>query len=354
MKPTKNRVFCNKINRVKMLFPSKEKADNFIAFNTEGISGQSRNVPIRSYYCSVCNGWHVTHKPLTDTYIQKDNETRIGSRLALFIDEIKKSFIPEDWQRWKPLIDEAAEWTKALSENVEYASLVREADRQLTHYIKCVESGERRLKKTLERPRQEQEVSINRILKAIHQNMESLNFDKCLIVARKLASHTENPLFAELGQEVRVSAKRMTDCLLDTDMAGSLRWMVKTIASVNYEMDSLDKDALHVHIQKLRTELNRLEENEVPDCLIQPLRNEVDNISKLIALRKEDVCDSYEKVRLLLLDAVTALEEKDKDCFNARMADADERLKLIPWSAEKMIWMKKFVDIHEASLNMMV
>jgi len=43
-----------------MLFESKKKADNFIRFNREDIALTSRKVPIRSYYCIFCCGWHVT------------------------------------------------------------------------------------------------------------------------------------------------------------------------------------------------------------------------------------------------------------------------------------------------------
>lgn len=60
MKPTKNRKFCIGCKKTKMLFESQSKADNFIKFNSEEISIQSKKVPTRSYYCSFCCGWHVT------------------------------------------------------------------------------------------------------------------------------------------------------------------------------------------------------------------------------------------------------------------------------------------------------
>lgn len=50
MKPTKNRTFCASINRVKMLFETKEKADNFINFNAVEIAENNSYAPIRSYY----------------------------------------------------------------------------------------------------------------------------------------------------------------------------------------------------------------------------------------------------------------------------------------------------------------
>ena len=63
MKPTKNRVYCYGCQRSKMLFESKEKADKFIAYNSEGILEENGKAPVRSYYCGMCGGYHVTSNP---------------------------------------------------------------------------------------------------------------------------------------------------------------------------------------------------------------------------------------------------------------------------------------------------
>ena len=46
-----------------MLFESKAKADNFIAYNSEGIMEENGKAPVRSYYCELCGGYHVTSNP---------------------------------------------------------------------------------------------------------------------------------------------------------------------------------------------------------------------------------------------------------------------------------------------------
>lgn len=60
MKPKKNKVYCPDCNRTKMLFPSEEKALNFMRFNTAEILEESNTAPIRAYYCDSCSGWHLT------------------------------------------------------------------------------------------------------------------------------------------------------------------------------------------------------------------------------------------------------------------------------------------------------
>ena len=60
MKPTKNKIFCVSCKRPKMLFESQAKADNFILYNKEEIEEENCKAPVRSYYCRLCGGWHVT------------------------------------------------------------------------------------------------------------------------------------------------------------------------------------------------------------------------------------------------------------------------------------------------------
>lgn len=60
MKPTKNRVYCYDCGRHKMLFNDEKKADNFIKFHHDSDEFGKGYVPKRSYFCTVCGGWHVT------------------------------------------------------------------------------------------------------------------------------------------------------------------------------------------------------------------------------------------------------------------------------------------------------
>lgn len=56
MKP-KHRVMCLDCGKLKILFDSESKANNFIKFNAEEIP---HGHLLRSYYCISCCGWHVS------------------------------------------------------------------------------------------------------------------------------------------------------------------------------------------------------------------------------------------------------------------------------------------------------
>ena len=60
MKPKKNQIFCVACGRPKMLFETEAEAQAFIRFNSGDILKVSRKAPVRSYYCQLCGGYHVT------------------------------------------------------------------------------------------------------------------------------------------------------------------------------------------------------------------------------------------------------------------------------------------------------
>lgn len=72
MRP-KNRVFCARIGRLKMLFATKKKAENFINFNGGEIKEENGYAPIRVYYCQCCGGYHLTSKQLKSEVIVKES-----------------------------------------------------------------------------------------------------------------------------------------------------------------------------------------------------------------------------------------------------------------------------------------
>lgn len=66
MKPTRNHVFCYGCRKHKMIFETQAKADNFIRYNSEDILEENGKAPVRSYYCQICGGYHVTSNPSSE------------------------------------------------------------------------------------------------------------------------------------------------------------------------------------------------------------------------------------------------------------------------------------------------
>lgn len=103
MKPTKNRYYCVAIDRIKMLFESESKANNFMKFNAETIEKENGYKPVRAYYCASCIGWHLTSIPLTKP-----------STNSTIISFVKKKNI----QKYQPLKNQNLEIKKQSKEIV--------------------------------------------------------------------------------------------------------------------------------------------------------------------------------------------------------------------------------------------
>lgn len=92
MKPVKNHIFCLGCNRPKIAFESKEKANNFIKFNSSEILEQTGKAPIRSYFCTFCSSWHVTSNKSTVAGEKLDyRDAHLISKLTSF-ERTKQSF----------------------------------------------------------------------------------------------------------------------------------------------------------------------------------------------------------------------------------------------------------------------
>ena len=66
-----------------MLFPTKEKAERFMEYNSDEIDEETGRRPVRAYFCIACGGWHITSQEdsiqihsAVDKYFQEENELR--------------------------------------------------------------------------------------------------------------------------------------------------------------------------------------------------------------------------------------------------------------------------------------
>ena len=128
MKPTKSRVYCVACMRSKMLFETQEKADRFIQYNKEDIEEENGKAPVRSYYCRLCGGWHVTSVPSESaTRFEKRDEriaaeldviNRISEDLEAFSKEIQMLYIKSDAAICQGRFTHAREYLKQCREMI--------------------------------------------------------------------------------------------------------------------------------------------------------------------------------------------------------------------------------------------
>lgn len=95
IKPSKNLVYCYGCKKRKMLFEEKSKADNFIKYNHGGILEEKGKAPVRSYYCELCCGYHVT------SILSQEDGERLDSQDSQLLHELTS--VTDAMDRFKSL-----------------------------------------------------------------------------------------------------------------------------------------------------------------------------------------------------------------------------------------------------------
>lgn len=192
MKPTKNRKYCVACRRPKMLFETKSKADNFIKFNSSEMMEESGKAPIRSYYCEICGGYHVTNNnskthaewlDIRDKVLAEKVDRRVKANLKPESNQkqtnqepkskgvkenklnIREQLEQSDILMTKGMLDEAGELLEKCSFRLQ-AVEQRMNEAKLEGFIRCKDQMERlmrkldRLKKWVKSSYDEQEAFI--------------------------------------------------------------------------------------------------------------------------------------------------------------------------------------------------
>ena len=144
-------VNCYACKRRKMLFGEQSEADNFIKYNQGGILEENGKAPVRSYYCELCCGYHVTSNPskeegekldrqdsqlikeLTSIAQAMDKFKVLGHDLANRIQDCKDQMFIGSFREINELNDELSPYRTLLEklpleEKARFATYFRRAD----------------------------------------------------------------------------------------------------------------------------------------------------------------------------------------------------------------------------------
>lgn len=227
MKPTRNRVYCSDCGRVKMLFPSQEKADNFIAFNAHEIMSEGYKAPERSYYCSSCGGWHVTKNPNNEYFQEQDLLKKRVPEIKSQIKELVRRFHTEYNKKevlvWKRRMDRLKELYDELNETS--VGLVPEKSKAENCINQYEQSIERALKKLVVKQAAVNEVNAKQkavitsemtaMFKQLKEACRALKIEKCIELANVLNTELVRTLPEENDNaELKEKLDALSDFLL--------------------------------------------------------------------------------------------------------------------------------------------
>lgn len=361
MKPTKNKIYCNNIKRVKMLFPSKEKADNFIRFNAEEIAEYNNHVPSRSYYCPACGGWHVTHMENNDKYVQTDNIQESAYRLTRFMTAIKKKFNKTEWQSWKTEIEKACMWVAELDGIPQYYQLVNEARRQIKHYNNEIKNVEKREAREHNVRFMKVDEERKTLIDEITDKMKDLDWDQASVIIQKLEKLMTKPEFAFSKQKIITECKKLVAIIQNPEIACLLKEMSASFKALKGKTTYMATVDLQSYVDEMDEKWNKLKSLELSEIVLNPMNQRLVKLRKTVKNRGNNYLDSetgidkviialerhYDTVKNSLIEAITALQNQDNTLALEFLEAADGRLKSIPFSKKKLELTRHFLTIAD-------
>ena len=143
-----------------MLFETKEKADAFIAYNALEILEETGKAPVRSYYCPLCCGYHVTSNPSLEK----------GERMDL-VDEQKILLAEQKFQQKEKKKELAMNLSEPVAANIERARVLM-SELQLDEACDLIDDTIRTIQiQQIENPFWE---GRGKVLKSRAENLQSL------------------------------------------------------------------------------------------------------------------------------------------------------------------------------------
>ncbi|MBP3679192.1 MAG: hypothetical protein J6I70_02610 [Bacteroidaceae bacterium] len=292
MKPTKNRVYCSDCGRIKMLFPSQEKADNFIAFNAHEIISEGYKAPERSYYCSSCGGWHVTKNPNNEYFQEQDLIKNRVPEIKRQIREIVRLFHTgynkKEVHEWKKKMERLKELCDELDEKS--VGLVPEKSMAAKCINQYEQSIERNLKKLIEKQQVVNEVNAGQkavitsemtaMFKQLKEACRTLKIEKCI----ELANILNTELVRAVPEENNHSEiKERLDALSDFLLPQRIDIIKKIFLQTESLLDScklMTRDEVSRKILELRELLSIAENSGVAHIHLKGVTNYIVKIEK--------------------------------------------------------------------------
>lgn len=345
---------------MKMLFPTQEKADNFIRFNADEISENNEKTPVRSYFCPACGGWHVTHKELPGFYARTDKMNEEVYRLGVFVSSLKKDFDKKDWEKWKNKMDKFRPYLTRLKRLSEHRLFLLEAERQFEHFDKMVAAGEKEDSKKYNKILNEINAERKSLVVDIREKMNDLAVEKCMGLAVRLDELMQIPAFEGTEEKIKEECQLIVSCFLDEEKAEKLKSLVANVNFLKGRMNYIPTADLVQMCSGMEEDFFFIAGEGQQVMFLQELKRRIKKIRKYVNGRTgEDETEPYEQkalrlldnhfqcIRQYLIDAVTALQEGKNGSAVEWITMADNRMKALPMSVRKIEMMKYLTAVAE-------
>lgn len=347
--------FCYVKRRNEKIFSSKESADKFISFMTSLNNTYDNQNGVRSTYCPLCAGWHLSPIGENENALVNEDSQNVLFNLEGLINELKSSFEPQLWYVWQPRLEQAKKWLSVLEEDDSLSLYLVEAKRQLVHFDTIVKNKEKKIQTKTGRIKN----NLTKAENTITQSINKFDIQGCLSLARQMVDFVNQKWFSVFDDEKQKYYIQLTENLNDESIVKML-FRIATIAkSLKLGIEYIPTDQLRALWKNMENLVSQLEEREVHPLLLAPFQKEVNRLEKQVNHRGVNYLDEKTGLDRVLVMLQKHYEYCNHKCTEAEMEiekgdtmealcllqAAEETIRNIPLCREKADALQRIIDL---------
>ena len=350
MNKIRGKVFCEKKGKYRSAFRTREKADFFIKnfdLYMEGMDTEFK--PVRSFYCVSCGTWHITHIPLTPESEWTEDRDRKIQQLEVLSQRLRAEFRKNDWQAWKPIVEEGMELLAFFRAKPEFEKLVESTEKQLEHCSAIIRTAEAK-----ETGSANDDFKCMR--KSIEQKAKALDYDGFESEACQMVRHFRDMSLRKALMPVSLEfLTAITICVEDDDTMGIISEVMEQAAKSVPDSREVEAEELYSQVLGMTLGMDKLFVLGLPRQVWDVLQSKVNKIASVLECCFGGHCspDGFplmEKVRIvanerMLDEAAGCINEGDKELVMEFLQHADVRMSKLPFSKKKVELMQKFCEL---------
>lgn len=344
------KVFCEKKGRYRVAFKTREKADSFIEHYDEQMEGVDIELrPTRSFYCTSCGMWHITHFPPTPESRRTEERDRKIQELEVLSQRLKTEFRQTDWQAWKPIVEEGTRLLGCFRTLAGFEKLVESVGTQLDHCSAII-----RTKEAKETGAANEDFKAMR--KSIEQKAKALDYEGFEQEVYQLIRHFRDMSLRKALMPASLEfLNSMTGCMEYDDTMPLIQYVMKQAEKSIPDSREVKADDLFDQILDLTRCMDELFVFGLPRPLWDILQSKVKKITSVLDNSFKNCCssDGYplkEMVRIvasrkLIMSAYTFIGKGNKELAMKILQLVDERMSQLPLSDKKVELMKRICEL---------
>lgn len=350
MKRIKSKVFCEKKGKYRIAFKTRERADFFIEHCDEYMENIDAGLkPIRSFYCTSCQMWHITHFPLSPESEHAEERDRMIQELEVLTDRLKKEFRNDEWKVWKQIVSYGIMILDKFRGQSGFENLVENAGKQLEHceaIIKICEAKENGLA----------EEQYQRARKAIEQKTKSLDYYGFEEAVKKLKENfSDECMIKALAPSRQDWIKKLSQCVEDEWAMDNIHVVMKLSGESIPDSREVELEDLYIKVDRITKCMDYLYIHELPRNIWDLLRSKAKKISNVLEFcfseskpthGPQPMDRIYFNTSLdLLEEASDCIDKGEKELALNTLQYVDTRIGKLPFNGSKIDLMDRLCRI---------